>query len=217
MIEGERTRVMVVDDHYVVRAGIATMLLAADDIELVGEAADGEEALEKCAEVEPDVVLMDLRLPKMDGIAATRALREHDPSIQVLALTSFSDEQLVRDAVQAGVTGFLLKDVGMDELIRAIRAARHGKRTFSPGVTESLLTAGAAKVPGDPSPPRERLTEREAEVLRLVVKGLHNQEIATKLFITPATVKYHVQRLFAKLGVASRTELVAEAIQRHLV
>jgi len=215
--ERERTRVVVVDDHQMVRAGIALSLLAADDIDLVGEAADGEEALRVCEEVRPDVVIMDLKLPRIDGISAIRMLHQRDPNVQVLALTSYPDDDLVPRALQAGALGYLLKNVELDQLIAAIRAARHGEPTFSQEATQALVRAVTSGPLGDQASRDGRLSEREREVLGLVVDGLSNQQIADRLVITAATVKYHVRSIFRKLGVSSRTELVALAIHRHLL
>jgi two-component system, NarL family, response regulator LiaR len=206
-------RVVVVDDHPMVRAGIRVMLLSVDDIELVGEAPDGEDALQVCATVHPHVVLMDLKLPRMDGIVAIRELLRRDAAVHVLVLTTFYEEQLVREAMRAGAVSYLLKNVEADELIDAIRAAQKGQSILSPEAKEVLVN-GQANIP--PEPPVD-LTEREREVLAQVVAGLRNQEIARKLVITEATVKYHIGRLFAKLGVSTRTELVRVAIKRRLV
>jgi two-component system, NarL family, response regulator LiaR len=162
------------------------------------------------------VVLMDLELPKMDGVSATRELHQRCPSIQVLVLTAFSDERRVREAMRAGAVGYLLKAVERDELLDAIRAARKGLSRLFPEATQALLTAVDPTAGNLPTPPLVPLTEREQEVLALVVRGLHNDQIAHELVITPATVKYHLGHLFAKLVVSSRTELVRVALQRHL-
>jgi NarL family two-component system response regulator LiaR len=206
--------VVVVDDHPVVRLGICTMLLAADDLEVVGEAADGEEALRVCAEAQPQVVLMDVRMPRLDGLAALRELRRRDPRLQVLVLTTYPEDHLVQEAVQAGASGYLLKEVPGAELLTAIRAARAGQPSYSPAATESLVAGTAASPPSRAS---ASLTEREQEVLALVVLGWGTRRIADQLVITPATVKYHVQQLFAKLGVTSRAQLVSVAFHLHLV
>lgn len=217
--ESERghTRVVVVDDHHAVRNGISAVLLAVNDIEMVGEAADGEEALRVCEEVHPDVVIMDLKLPRGDGIAAIRQLHQRAPEIKVLALTSFPDEHWVREALHAGATGYLIKNVELDTLVAAIRATRQGRMTLSPEATQALVHAATDHPAREQATERDNLTEREKEVLALLVEGLHNQQIAERLVITLATVKYHVQRLYSKLRVTTRTELVAQAIQRRLV
>jgi len=203
---------MIVDDHAMVRRGLAAFLMAFDDLELVGEAANGEEVVELAAAVQPDVVLMDLVMDQMDGAAATRAIRQNYPHVQVIALTSFREELLVRKALQAGAISYLLKNVSADELAAAIRAAHMGRSTLAPEAAEALVRAAAQ--------PPERgfdLTARERDVLELMVKGLSNVEIAESLVVSQSTIKTHVSSILAKLGVASRTEAVALAIQHHLV
>jgi NarL family two-component system response regulator LiaR len=219
--EGERehTRVVVVDDHHAMRMGITAALLATDDIELVGEAADGQEALRVCEEVRPDVVIMDLKLPKLDGISAIRELRQRDPEIRVLALTSFPDDSWVEKALHAGATGYLLKNVELDVLIAAIRDTRHGRMTLSPETTQALIrtvASGSSSGNGQSALPKN-LTVRESEVLALLADGLRNQQIAERLMITTATVKYHLQHLYSKLWAKTRTELVVKAMQHRMV
>jgi two-component system, NarL family, response regulator LiaR len=211
------TRVVVVDDHHAVRTGIGAVLLAASDIELVGEAADGQEALRVCEEVRPDVVIMDLKLPKMDGITAIRELRRRDPQVQVLALTSFPDEYWVQEALNAGATSYLLKNVELDALVAAVRATHRHRTTLSPESTQALIRAATRTLSGRSPTVEEGLTAREKEVLALVVEGLGNQQIAERLTITLATVKYHIQHLYGKLGVRTRTGLVAQALRLHLI
>ena len=208
----ERIRVLIVDDHAVVRSGLATFLQAFEDFELVGEAGDGAEALRQCARAAPDVVLMDLLMPEMDGITATRAIREQYPNTQVIALTSFQDQAKVQAALDAGALGYLLKNVSGDELARAIRSARAGRPTLAPEATEALIHAAR-----DPRPPGHDLTPREREVLALMVQGLNNAEIAKRLVVNRSTAKFHVSNILAKLGAESRTEAVALALTRHLV
>lgn len=208
----ERIRVMIVDDHAVVRSGLVTFLQAFEDFELVGEAGDGAEALRLCAQAAPDVVLMDLLMPEMDGIAATRAIREHHPSAQVIALTSFQDQDRVKAALDAGALGYLLKNVTADDLARAIRSARAGRPTLAPEATQALIHAARR-----PPAPGHDLTPREREVLALMVRGLNNAEIAKRLVVNRSTAKFHVSNILAKLGVASRTEAVALALTHHLV
>lgn len=205
-------RVMLVDDHAVVRSGLAAFLLAFDDLELVGAAADGEEALRKCREVQPDVVLMDLVMPGLDGAAAARAIREDFPETQIVALTSFKDEEFVTSALEAGAIGYLLKNVTAAELAEAIRSAHAGRPTLSPEATTALVQS-TRKSPQ----PRYELTERELEVLALMVGGLNNPEIAERLAVTRSTVKFHVSNILSKLGVGSRVEAVALAVQHDLV
>lgn len=209
---GPAIRVMLVDDHAVVRSGLSAFLLAFDDLELVGEAGNGREAVRLCAQVKPDVVLMDLVMPDMDGAAATKVIREQHPDVQVIALTSFPEDDLVKGALQAGAIGYLLKNVTADELAKAIRAAKVGKPTLSPEAQQALIHAATA-----PRVPGMDLTEREREVLVLMVEGLSNPDIALRLVVSRATVKFHISSILSKLGASSRTEAVALALQRKLV
>lgn len=205
-------RVMLVDDHAVVRSGLAAFLLAFDDLEFVAEAADGEEALRKCGEVQPDVVLMDLVMPGMDGAAAARAIRERFPETQVVALTSFKDEEFVKSVLEAGAIGYLLKSVSAEELAVAIRSAHAGRPTLAPEATYALIqSAQNSPILG------HDLTERELEVLSLMVEGLNNPEIAQRLVLSRSTIKFHVSNILSKLGVTSRVEAVALAVQHGLV
>lgn len=205
-------RVMIVDDHKVVRGGLKAFLLSFDDLALVGEARSGEEALQVCRDTQPDVVLMDLVMPGMDGSAATRLIREAYPAVQVIALTSFPEEALVEQALQAGAIGYLLKTVEPDELAAAIRAAQRGQTTLAPEAAQALIHAHTRA----PRPGHD-LTERERDVLGLMVQGLTNQEIAQRLAVSPHTAKFHVSNVLMKLGAASRTEAVALALEHHLV
>ena len=212
MTAAGRIRVLIVDDHAVVRSGLATFLQAFDDFELLGEAGDGAEAVRLCAETSPDVVLMDLLMPEMDGIAATRAIRERDPNVGVIALTSFQDQEKVQAALDAGAIGYLLKNVSADELARAIRSARAGRPTLAPEATQALIHAATR-----PAAPGHDLTPREREVLALMVRGLNNADIAKRLVVNRSTAKFHVSNILAKLGVTSRTEAVAFALTHHLI
>ena len=205
-------RVLVVDDHTMVRRGLATFLKVFDDLDLAGEAASGQEAVSLCAELQPDVVLMDMVMPDMDGATATRLIRKQSPSTQVLALTSFKEEILVQSALQAGAIGYLLKDVSADELAQAIRSAYAGRSTLSPEAAQALVHATS-----QPPAPGLDLTEREREVLTMMVEGLNNTQIAARLTISPSTVKSHVSNILSKLGVASRTEAVTLALRNRLV
>jgi two-component system, NarL family, response regulator LiaR len=212
MTEENKIRVALVDDHDVVRRGLSVVLRAFDDLELVGEASNGEEAIRMCAETHPEVILMDLIMPEMDGVSATRAIRQKYPQIQVVALTSFKDEELVHAALQAGAIGYLLKNASIDELADTIRAARMGKPTLAPEATQVLIDATIR-----PAPHSYNLTERELEVLSLMAKGLNNPQIAERLMISRSTIKFHVSVILSKLGVSSRTEAVALALQHNLV
>ncbi len=205
-------RVAIVDDHAVVRSGLSAFLLAFDDLELVGEAANGAEALRVCLETKPDVVLMDLVMPVVDGVAATQAIKEQCPKTQVIALTSFAEQEQVQGALKAGAIGYLLKNVSSDELVAAIRAARSGQPTLSTEATRALIQATS-----NPPGPGHDLSQREREVLALLAKGLNNAQIAERLVVTLSTVKFHVSSILSKLGAASRTEAVARAIENHLV
>jgi NarL family two-component system response regulator LiaR len=207
-----RIRVLVVDDHTMVRRGLATFLKVFDDLDLAGEAASGQAAIELCAQIQPDVVLMDMVMPDMDGATATRLIRKQSSQVQVLALTSFKEEILVQSALQAGAIGYLLKDVTADELAQAIRAAHAGRSTLSPEAAQALVHATS-----QPQAPGIDLSEREREVLALMVDGLNNTQIAAKLTVSPSTVKSHVSSILTKLGVASRTEAATLALRNRLV
>jgi NarL family two-component system response regulator LiaR len=205
-------RVMVVDDHRVVRSGLKTLLATVDDLKVVAEASGGEEAVRLCAELKPDVVLMDLVMPGMDGIAATKAIRGACPGTNVVALTSFGDQERVQAALKAGAIGYLLKDVSDVELVMAIRNAAAGRPTLAADAQRALIQATT-----NPKPPGSDLTEREREVLALMVKGMSNDEIAAHLTVRPSTAKFHVGNVLSKLGVDTRTEAVALALKNHLV
>ena len=205
-------RVMLVDDHTMVRRGLATFLQVFDDLQLVGEAESGEAALQLCREALPDVILMDMSLPGMDGAATTHAIRQQLPQVQVLVLTSFKEGTLIKKALEAGAIGYLLKDVSADDLVRAIRAAHAGRATLSPDAAQSLVeTTNLPPLPG------LDLTEREREVLVLMVEGLNNTQIAGRLTVSSSTIKSHVSNILSKLGVASRTEAVTLALRNRLI
>jgi two-component system, NarL family, response regulator LiaR len=205
-------RVMVVDDHKVVRSGLSAFLMAYDDLELVAEADSGEKALSLCNSSKPDVVLMDLVMPKMNGAETTEAILKHCPDMKIIALTSFKEQELVEGALQAGAIGYLLKDVDADDLANAIRQAYAGKPTLAPEAAQILIQASR-----QPYKPGIDLTDREHEVLALLVDGLTNPEIAEKLVVSKSTVKFHVSSILNKLQVSSRTEAVAKALQEKLL
>ena len=204
-------RVMLVDDHAVVRSGLGAFLSVMPDLELVGEAENGDEAVVRCGLLKPDVILMDLIMPGMDGITATRRIHEKYPNVHVLALTSFEEDTLIQGALEAGATGYLMKNVSARELATAIRAAQQGKMTLSPEAAEALVHARTQAKETD------RLTEREREVLRLMVDGLNNAEIAERLVVSLSTVKYHIGNILMKLQVDNRVAAVTLAMQNKLV
>ncbi len=205
-------QVMLVDDHNVVRSGLATFLRAYDDLELVGEAKNGLEALDLCHKTKPDVILMDLMMPEMDGMAATRAILADYPDIKIIAMTSFEEEELVQGVLAAGAISYLLKNVSSDDLAKAIRDAVLGKSTLSPEAARVLVQATRPT-----KQPLFDLTEREMEVLNLVVQGKNNQQIADELVISLATVKAHISSILSKLQVSSRAEATAYAIKHKIV
>jgi NarL family two-component system response regulator LiaR len=203
---------MIVDDHAMVRDGLKVFLLVFKDIVVVGEADNGEKAQNLCSQVQPDVVLMDMVMPQMDGPTATRAIRQLYPHIQVVALTSFPEEALVSQAIQAGAIGYLLKDVQAEELVTAIRAAHTGRPTLDPSAAQALMHAAA-----QPVKPGYDLTQREREVLNLMALGLTNAEIAGRLTLSASTVNFHVSNILSKLGTINRTEAVSLAVKHGLV
>lgn len=212
MTAAQPIRVMLVDDHTMVRRGLATFLKVFPDLALVGEAASGEAAIHLCARIQPDVVLMDMVMPSMDGATATRAIRQQFPAVQVIVLTSFTEEDLVQRALQAGAIGYLFKDVSANELAQAIRAAHAGRGTLSPAAVQAMIrTANRPPDLGDD------LTAREREVLALMAKGWNNTEIAETLIVSPSTVKSHVSSILSKFEVSSRTEAVALALRQGLI
>jgi len=218
-------RVLAADDQRVVREGLAMLLSLLPDVEVVGTAADGEEAVALAAATQPDVVLMDLRMPRLDGAAATRQLRDRCPGARIIVLTTYADDKSVIDALRAGARGYLTKDAGAEEIHRALRDVTSGRAVIDPAVQGHLVDAIAAPapspaspVPGDPPDLAARLglTPREGEVLTLIAEGLSNAEIARHLVVSEATVKSHVNHLLAKIGARSRAQAVSTAFQHGL-
>jgi two-component system, NarL family, response regulator LiaR len=205
-------KILLVDDHAVVRSGLSKFLMVNKDLKLVGEASDGAEAVQMVSFYKPDVVLMDLMMPGMDGITATREIKKKYPQVKVIALTSFAEQNMVQGALQAGAVGYLQKNVTAKELGYAIRAACEGKMTLSAEAAQVLANSVA-----QPQIPGEQLTERERDVLKCMVDGLNNNEIAEKLVVSLGTVKFHVSNIFHKLGVDSRVEAVKAALEQKLV
>ncbi|MEM7130352.1 MAG: response regulator transcription factor [Chloroflexota bacterium] len=217
MNTSDSIRILLVDDHDIVRKGIAVFLATCDDFVLVGEASSGEEAIELCKRLTPDVILMDLVMPGLDGIDAIRKILETIPDIQIIALTSYSDDTKVQEALQAGAIGFLHKNISIDALAAAriaaaIRAAAQGQPTLSPEATKAVVRAAST-----PSTPDHNLTPREKEALGLLVEGYNNVQIAQELVIGRATVKSHVSNILEKLDVGNRQEAIAKSLREKLV
>lgn len=205
-------RVLIVDDHGMVRRGLITYLKTASDVDVVGEARDGQEALQMCEQLQPDVILMDLVMPELGGVAATRLIRQRWPQVQVIALTSFREKELVQEALQAGAIGYLLKNVSGEDLVAGIRAACAGRPSLAPEAVQALIQTAAA----EPAPGQD-LTRREREVLALLASGLSNSEIAARLSVSRSTAKAHVTNILSKLGVSSRGEAIALALRHKLI
>jgi len=212
MSEQRCIRVLIVDDHDMLREGLASFLSAYPDLELAGQAASGSEALHMCETARPDVILMDLKMPEMDGVQTTRRILERHPEMRIVALTSFGEEDLVRAELQAGAIGYLLKNVSASELAQAIRAAHAGRPTLA-GEAAMALLGSATGLPN----PGDDLTERERDVLRLMARGLSNPEMARQLHVSRFTIKNHVSSILSKLGVSSRTEAATLALKRRLI
>lgn len=211
-------RVLLVDDDPLLRAGVGTVLETADGIELVGEAATGSEAVRRCHDLQPDVVLMDIRMPGLDGIAATRRIAASGANTRVLVLTTFELDEYVFESLRAGASGFLLKRASPERLIDAIETIAGGNALLDPSVTRRLIAAFAAQpAPGRHTELPEDLTERERDVLRLVAAGRSNTELAAELFIAESTVKTHIKHILAKLGVRDRAQAVVAAYESGLV
>jgi len=209
--ESRQIKVMLVDDHSMVRRGLVAFLKNETDLDIIAEAQDGREAIEKCKDAEPDVILMDLVMPSLGGVAATRMILDRWPDIRILALTSFQEKDLVQEALQAGATGYLLKNVSGEELADAIRSTFAGKPTLAKEAVESLIQPEPTE-----STLGEDLTRREHDVLSLLVKGLSNPEIAVQLSVSRSTIKSHVSSILTKLGVSNRAEAITLAIEKKI-
>lgn len=212
MTEQSTIRVMIVDDHEMVREGLTMFLKSCDDLDLVASVDSGDEAVLQCVKCKPDVILMDLIMPGGGGIAAIKAIKEKRPDAKLIALTSFDDETLVRDALAAGAIGYVMKNVSIDDLAQSIRAAHKGLPALGPEATSVLISSTSA-----PSTPSANLTNREGEILALMVEGLSNPQIGTRLFISSSTVKSHVSNILSKLEVSTRAEAAALAVRTKLV
>ena len=206
----EHARLLIVDDHPVVRAGLRGMLSGQPDFEVLGEASNGAEAVDLTKRLNPNVVLMDLRMPEMDGVTAIGKIKARHPDVQILVLTTYDSDSDILPAIESGATGYLLKDAPREELFQAIRAAAQGKPLLTSAIAARLMERMR-------SPAVEALSSREIEVLNLVAKGASNKEIAGQLFITEATVKSHLLRIFGKLGVADRTAAVTKALEQGIL
>jgi NarL family two-component system response regulator LiaR len=209
---GDPIKVMLVDDHAVVRSGLGAVLLSYDDLTLVGEAGNGQEAVRLCEKIQPDVILMDILMPVMDGVAATQAIHDRWPDVRIIALTSYKEKDMVEGALKAGAMSYLLKNVSAEELVGAVRGAMTGQPKLSPEAAQVLIQEIKK-----PSTPAYDLTDREKEILGLMVEGLPNTGIADRLIVSRSTVKFHVSNVLSKLGVATRTEAVALALKHNLV
>ena len=211
-------RVLVVDDQELVRAGFIMILDSQDDIEVVGETANGADALDEVKRLRPDVVLMDIRMPKMDGLEATRILRADKRSdVRVLILTTFDPDEYVYQALRVGASGFVLKDIPPHELLAAVRVVAKGEALLAPSITRRLIAQFAERLAPPASQELERLTDREAEVLRFMAKGFSNSEIADTLYLSPTTIKSHVAGVLAKLNLRDRTQAVVFAYENGVV
>jgi NarL family two-component system response regulator LiaR len=211
MVDG-KIRVLIIDDHDIVRQGLIVLLENFDEFEIIGDVSDARRGLELCVEQCPDVVLMDMVMPVMDGITATKLVREKCPTTQVIALTSFNDEENIQKALKAGAISYLMKNVSVDELANAVRKASRGQATLAPEAAQVLIAAATR-----PPSVGHDLTDREREVLSLMIEGLNNREIAERLVISSSTVKNHVSSILDKLGTTSRTQAVALAVENKII
>ena len=213
----DKIRVLICDDHLVVRQGLQTFLDVQDDIEIAGQAADGVEAVAKTRTLHPDVVLMDLVMPRIDGVEAIRQIREDDATVPIIVLTSFAEDDKVFPAIKAGATGYLMKDVSPQDLAKAIRMARDGEPLLSPDIARRLMLELRSGGKPAESPEMQRLTEREREVLAEIARGRSNKEIARDLVLSEKTVKTHVSNILQKLGLSDRTQAALFAVREGLV
>jgi NarL family two-component system response regulator LiaR len=214
MAEDGQIKILLVDDHAVVREGLRTYLDLEDKLSIVGEASNGREAVDKTRVLHPDVVLMDLLMPEMDGIAATKAIKEFDPDVKIIVLTSFQDDEHIMPAIESGATGYLLKDVSAPELVKAIEGAFQGQAQLHPEVARKLMEQ--VRQPRRRQDPAEELTPRERDVLGLIASGMSNKEIARELVMTERTVKGHVSNILGKLGLQDRTQAALYAVRHGL-
>lgn len=212
MSDSKPIRIIIVDDHDVVRQGLAVLIESFGDLTLVGQASNGEDGIRLCLEQQPDILLTDLSMPGINGVAVIETVRKQCPDTQIVALTNFKEEDMVYAALQAGATSYLLKNVTVDELANALRSAYHGRSTLAQEAAQVLV-----KMTTRPPSLGFDLTEREREVLALITQGMNNREIADRLTISRSTVKNHVSNIFSKLNVSNRAEAVALAVQNHLV
>ena len=211
--DGAKIKLVIVDDHRVVRSGVKALIDTESHMEVIGEAADGREAVTKVKSQNPDVVLMDLVMPEMDGVEATSEITKVDPAPKILILTSFSEEERIIQAIKAGATGYLIKDASPDELIQAIKDVYHGESTLDPKVAGTVLRS----VQNEPQDSSEELTDREVDVLELLAEGLPNEDIAEKLYISERTVRSHVSNILAKLDLTNRTQAALYAVRKGIV
>jgi NarL family two-component system response regulator LiaR len=212
MTDQTMIRIVLADDHDMVRKGLRVLLEQFDDLVIVGEAKDGQAAIDLCRQLKPDVMLLDMTMPRMTGVEALPLLRQHCPDTQVIALTSFGDPDTVQNAIRSGAISYLMKNISGDELAAAIRRAHQGQPTLSPEATQVLMRAAT-----QPPPIGHDLTEREREVLALMAQGLNNRAIGERLYISASTVKNHVSSILSKLGTISRTQAVALAVEHGIV
>ena len=209
----DKIKVLLADDHIIVREGTREFVQREPDMEVVGEAGDGEEAVKLANELKPDVIVMDIRMPKLNGIEATKKIKELEPSIAVLVLTAYENDQYIFALLEAGAAGYLLKGVRVQEVIEAIRAVYAGESVLHPVIARRVINRVVAPVPAE-APVSERLSEREMEVLKLAAKGISNKDIADELFLSPRTIQAHLGNIFNKLGVASRTEAILHGLRK---